>query len=111
MNMRMRSRLGGAEGGERTSLLFFGANDREDAAHAMRLAGESSCHLFAVKDSRHQAVRALRDAGILTRMFDMVCDPAIGLHALLDDLRADDRLASVGGADSSSCTGRRSGEP
>lgn len=105
------SSLGGVEGGERTSLLFFGANDREDASHAMRLAGEPGCHLFAVKDSRHQAVRALRDAGILTRMFGMVCDPAIGLPTLLDDLRLDDRLASVGGTRSSSCAGGKSAEP
>jgi len=89
--------LGGVEGVEQASLLFFGANDREDAAHAMRLAGEPGCHLFAVNDSHHQAVKALRDAGILTRMFGMVCDPAVGLPTLLDDLRADDRLTRISG--------------
>jgi hypothetical protein len=77
------------------SLLFFGADCCEDAAHAMRLAGEPGCHLFAVRDSRHQAVKLLRDGGILARIFSMICDPDLGLPALLDDLRADARLMRV----------------
>jgi hypothetical protein len=85
-----------SEGAERASLLFFGADCREDAAHAMRLAGEPGCHLFAIKDSSHRAVQQLRDSGTLARMFRMVSNPAIGVPALLEDLRADDRLAAIG---------------
>lgn len=77
------------------SLLFFGADCDEDAAHAMRLAGEPGYHLFAVRNSRHQAVKLLRDGGILARMFGMICDPDLSLAALLDDLRADARLMPV----------------
>jgi pimeloyl-ACP methyl ester carboxylesterase len=87
-------RSGAVEG---TSLLFFGAGSRDDAAHAMRLAGEPGCHLFAVRDSRHDAVKMLRDAGILARILGMICDPAVGLPALLGELRAESRLTAVGG--------------
>jgi len=80
---------------ERTSLLFFGADSSEDVAHAMRLAGEPGCHLFAVSESHHHAVKLLRDCGILARMFSKVCDPAIGMAALLDDLRAEERLTRL----------------
>jgi len=92
----VRMALASSSASERASLLFFGAACREDAAHAMRLAGEPNCHLFAVKDSTHQAVRVLRDSGILARVFDIVCNPGIGLPALLEELRADDRLTAVG---------------
>jgi hypothetical protein len=78
------------------NLLFFGADCCEDVAHAMRLAGDPSCHLFAVRNSRHQAVKLLRDGGILARMFGMICDPDLSLAAVLDDLRADARLTLVG---------------
>jgi len=82
---------------DQASLLFFGASSREDRAHAMRLAGERGCHLFAVRDSQHQAVRVLRDTGILARLFGMICDPAVCLQAVLEDLRVDDRLTAAGG--------------
>jgi hypothetical protein len=78
------------------NLMFFGADCREDAAHAMRLAGEPGCHLFAVRDTRHQAVKLLRDSGILARIFGMICDPNRSLVSLLDDLRTDARLLHVG---------------
>lgn len=84
---------------ERTSLLFFGAESRDDTAHAMRLAGEPGCHLFGVRDSRHDAVKMLRDTGILGRLFGMICDPAVGLSALIGELRAESRLTAVGGQD------------
>jgi hypothetical protein len=79
-----------------TSLLFYGAQCREDAGHAMRLAGAPGCHLFAVRETQHQAVRVLRDGGVLSRVFDMVCDPSVGVGALLDELRSCDRLVPVG---------------
>jgi pimeloyl-ACP methyl ester carboxylesterase len=93
------------------SLLFFGASSREDRAHAMRLAAEPGCHLFAVRDSQHQAARMLRDTGILARLFGMICDPAIRLQAMLDDLRADDRLTAVGGQPPASAAEGRGLEP
>jgi hypothetical protein len=94
-------RLGSSRSGaiEGTTLLFFGAGSRDDAAHAMRLAGEPGRHLFAVRDSRHDAVRMLRDTGILARIFGIICDPAAGLPALIGELRAESRLAAVGGQD------------
>jgi hypothetical protein len=77
------------------SFLFYGEECREDAAHAMRLAGEPGCHLFTVKHSSHRAVQYLRDSGILAGMFRMISDPSIPLPALLDHLLADDRLATI----------------
>jgi hypothetical protein len=92
----VRAALANSSGSRPQSLLFFGADSCEDAAHAMRLAGDPGCHLFAVRNSRHQAVKLLRDGGILTRMFSMICDPDLSLAAALDDLRADVRLILVG---------------
>jgi hypothetical protein len=93
----VRNALSRSGPADQASLLFFGASSREDRAHAMRLAGERGCHLFAVRGSQHQAVKVLRDTGILARLFGMICDPAVGLPAVLDDLRGDDRLTATGG--------------
>jgi hypothetical protein len=92
----VRAALELSDSGHRTSLLFYGEESREDAAHAMRLVGEPGCHLFAVKQSTHRAVQYLRENGVLADIFRMISDPSIPVRALLGHLGADKRLAVVG---------------
>jgi hypothetical protein len=93
----VRSGEPGSGASESTSLVFFGARSRDDAAHAMRLAREPGCHLFAIRDSRHNAIKMLRDTGILARILGLICDPAAAVPTLIGELGAESCLASVGG--------------